>query len=147
MVLSSEAPADPLHPLVNGSYKGSTGSSGDTKVTLGNHVYIYKRYGDANWNGLVPLESTFTLSVGDVVDYRINVTRCTGCTWGLQLQDTSAASMTVKSGITEVGEYTGRLTISVAREMAKHRYYCTSGSTKKYFEYDLEIYVNGVRYI
>lgn len=136
----------PLHPLKDGNYKGTNGQASHTEVSLGHHIYVYKQYGDASWNVKFPFVSGFSLVAGDVVEFKVNFTRITGCTVQFRLMDAESGYKTLITGITAVGEYSATVTMADGLEVTRLYFGITSGSAKKYYDCDVEIYVNGVRY-
>lgn len=146
MVQASGGGNTPLHPLKDGNYKGTNGTASNTEVSLGYHIYVYKLYGDANWNVKFPFVSGFSLVAGDVVEFKVNFTRITGCTVQFRLMDDESSSKTLITGITAVGEYSATVTMTGGLDVTRLYFGITSGSSKKYYDCDVSMWVNGVRY-
>lgn len=148
MMAAVEAGDKPLYSLTNGSFKPpASGSMGDVVVSDGNHVKLYKRYGNANWTYNIGnwSEPPFTLHAGDVVTMTVD---CTVKTTGDFRMRLIWADGNVNVGtVTAVGVQTFAITMDADHEITQMSVYVLSGTAKTRQEYDVYLYINDVRYI
>lgn len=135
----------PTNPLVNGNYQGTTGSKGDIKVTLGYHVYCYKRWGDGTWGYHVPFTNEFTINPGDVIEVKANLIERTTNAIALALRSSTANVLTIGS-LSTLGENTYTVTATNTAQVAYIHASC-SGSAKSKHTIEYQMWVNGVRFI
>lgn len=148
MMAAVEAGDKPLYSLTNGSFKPpASGSMGDVVVSDGNHVKLYKRYGNANWTYNIGnwSEPPFTLHAGDVVTMTVDCTVKTTGDFRMRLI-WSGGNMNVGT-VTNVGTQTFTVTMDADHEITNMSVYVLSGTAKTRQEYDVYLYVNGVRWI
>ena len=164
---SGTAPDVPLYTLTNGSRKAynggtATGNNGDVKVTNGNHFYYLKRWGNNSSTYFAPLttgDAPFSVSAGDVVRTVVN----------FDLSKTTGAGLKILFGkytgdSASLGRYnsilitanpssgaTAENVVTLTQSYAPSEFFIlaqtVSDTSGKAWEADLEIYVNGVRYI
>jgi len=137
-----------LYSLTNGSFKPpASGSLGDVVVSNGNHVNLYKRWGNSNWSYNIGnwSEPPFTLHAGDVVTMTVDCTVKTTGNFRMRLI-WDGGSMNVGT-VTAVGTHTFTITMDADHEITQMSVYVLTGSAKTRHEYDVYMYVNGVRYI
>ena len=167
VVASGTAPDVPLYTLTNGSRKAynsgtATGNNGDVKVTNGNHFYYLKRWGSNSALYFAPLttgNAPFSVSAGDVVRTVVN----------FDLSKTTGAGLKILFGkysgdSASLGRYnsilitanpssgaTAENVVTLTQSYAPSEFFIlaqtVSDTSGKAWEADLEIYVNGVRYI
>lgn len=138
----------PLYSLTNGSFKPpSSGNMGDVVVSNGNHVKLYKRWGNSNWTYNIGnwSEPPFTLHAGDVISLTVDCTVKTTGNFRIWLKWTDGY---VDVGtVTAVGTQTFTTTMSADHEITEMTVFTVTGGAKTNQEYDIYLYVNGVRYI
>lgn len=142
---SGEAPEVPLHPLVNGNYESSY-----VKITNGNHVWYKKRYAGNNvqmdlsrWT-----DGPFQLKAGDEIETTVNVTQITSSEIRIRICDTAGTEKgNILNYVSTAGTYTRTITLSADVELSSLKSYWKSGAASAIFEYDIIMYVNGVRWI
>ena len=135
----------PLHPLVDGSYE-----SGYVTITNGNHVWYKKRYAGNNvqMNLSRWTDGPYQLYAGDVIETTVEVTQITSSEIRLMLRDTEGTNRAdIMDYVSTPGTYTKTLTLSSDIELSHIRSYWKSGAQKAIFEFDISMYVNGVRWI
>ena len=135
----------PLHPFVDGSY-----SSGYVKISNGNHVRYQKQWAGANtqmdlshWT-----DAPYQLYTGDVIETTVDVTQITSSEIRLMLRDSAGTNRAdIMNYVSEPGTYSKTLTLSSDIELSQIRSYWKNGAQKAVFEFDITMYVNGVRWI
>ena len=167
---SGEAPQTPLYTLTEGSRKAykagsATGNNGDVKVTNGNHFYFYKRWGDNQNTYFARLKygdpPDFTLSAGDeirtVLRFKPGASTGTGLRIVVGTYLGEVATVTnynttlISANPQNVDSAENVVVLSKSYPATDNRLEILArpeaDTSQKKWEADLEIYVNGVRYI
>lgn len=167
VVASGTAPDVPLYTLTNGSRKAYdngavTGNNGDVKVTNGNHFYYLKRWGGNSSIYFAPLttgSAPFSVSAGDVVKTVVNfdLSKTTGAGLKILFGKYSGDSVSLKQynsiliTANPSSGATAENVVTLTKSYAPSEFFIlaqtVSDTSGKAWEADLEIYVNGVRYI
>ena len=110
----------------------------------GNHVYTRKRWGTANVSASIsnwdaPL---FSIESGDTITIIINCTQKT--TGNFRIPAINGATF---ANITSTGESTLTGTATSSGSVSTINIFVASGAANSQIEFDIEMYVNGIRYI
>ena len=157
--LLGQAASGPLYAFPNGSYHAMNGvdrplSQYDVVISNGNEVQFYKRWGDyaGDYTGLLSNwdPAPFSLFAGDTV--RTVITKNSGTT-GSGIRITAGTSRNDYSNplisMNLETNDTAEATVTISKDMETPLFVVrpNANTMQRQFNFTVEIYVNGVRYI